>query len=53
LACHYTVGLKRLCAQVEPGTAEDICARIIVRLIDTDITTDDAALLVECKPDPA
>lgn len=44
-------GLKRLCGLVETGTADEICARIVAQLIDVDITTDDAALLVAGRPE--
>jgi phosphoserine phosphatase RsbU/P len=44
-------GLNRLCALVEAGTADDICARVIARLVDVDVTSDDAAFLVARRPD--
>lgn len=44
-------GLDRLCNLVEAGVADDICARVVSRLIDVDITTDDAAILVATRPD--
>ncbi|MFI1195023.1 SpoIIE family protein phosphatase [Micromonospora sp. NPDC020750] len=38
------VGIQRLCAAVEPGPAESVCARIMTTLA-AEQTTDDIALL--------
>ncbi|MCE3555396.1 SpoIIE family protein phosphatase [Pseudonocardia sp. RS11V-5] len=44
------VGLERLTDAVRPGPAEQLCARIMGRLIGNETSADDVALLVVVRP---